>query len=691
MSSNAQDEKKYLDIILWLPVGKPIFGKLQEGNLEPATPDLGGKIVSRFHWMREANQKELKVEFEAGYYTKSNQELGCRALPVEFEYEKNGLPFKGIFTIFSNGLYRWRLWEAEGTYEAVQDQSLAKHFAQHHILPLFDGKWRKYEYNSTKNLLKQYNGLLNYTQLELLFEGPFNISLVPEVFFLPQKDEKLKFKEFQLNTKLSAIINSLILYSHGHIYKSIMFDDIEYLWRDANKKTGDNIVATDPYEKFFDKEQTYTDQECVDSSVIRNMIAFRQLIVSAEHFLRHTTLIMNENLLFGLQNIQKEISEREIKDRINQDTKQLTNDFSDLAKGISNRMLESFMLLFASKLPILHNLSDIVNDLITSSDKFGLLNGISDKAVSGNELPPLIEKNHKFTCETVRTYNASKGQFDRVLNFINRATNSINNALSNEQRTNNIKLLSEIKRINEYSFEQQIEKEKFVNEVRIDDKAMLSFTGLSIVLAFILGFLQISLWETDKLNVPYQTIIIPVGYLFVIILLAFKQNRILKLIRKLAKQKEDDTLTATINTGIIQDVSAYAPIRLDAFIKNFQGYWNDEMSPVKSGRYCDIISELSKDDVKKIKFVLKKNDFDEEPIKPRFALNTEVLNYVKTGQSFLVNLRIIFYYKNDKLKLDAIKKDAKQLLDKFLPSALFISEKDKSDIILRITDNEASK
>lgn len=168
---------------LWLPMNKDIFGfsKIKNAPLNDSDKIKIDSIeeVAYLHIMQTIERK-INLKYSSIKYRKKENPVNffnhSRMLKFEIEKDEQAI---GIFQIFSNGLYLWSFEEAQA-------------FDEDYLKILFDtegfDKFFEQTDNEKKNYtshinLKNYNGILNYFQIELLFNGLFDINISPSNYF----------------------------------------------------------------------------------------------------------------------------------------------------------------------------------------------------------------------------------------------------------------------------------------------------------------------------------------------------------------------------------------------------------------------------------------------------------------------------------------------------------------------------
>lgn len=700
----APDLSRILDLILWLPAGKTIFGEVSSS--EKTDNQIDTKIAQRFHWKIKTHSKEFVGQYDGHYKTIHNDFLGCRSLRIRFHLAHELCTSDSIneLTIFSNGLYRWRLYLNSAIEDSDIEQAkekLARHFLISHIIPLFGDKWTKivptkidsnvddYIYNTE---IQNYNGVLNFQQCELLFEGPFNICLSPSIF-LPSIRRKEDFEKLSSEFQIDSILKQLVMYSNEKGYRLVTDGNVQYNW----------IVKKDEEQKGYpqnDDENT----------------AFHQVLVAAEQFLRVVISIGVLRILEGVQDVQRELLEREVSTATSRSAEQLRRISKDKEiEKTSNIMFESYFKLLETKFPIISWLLDLINDLISSSDLNALL-----ERVSGSD--PGDSDNHSYKMDrAAKTYLAAYGQFKRVILLIKNNIEAIQSMILLRQEDSKVHLLSEIRRVNEFMFEHQGEQDISISELKIqDEERNLLMTGIGVmtlIISIIIGTVQVATWVfgnitkmlDEKSFLPWNSLFSggALIILFVLILFVFKKPQTLykwlktyfeKFYRsELSKHvqdresKIDGNKKKDINLNrLIIDLKTNKALNFSTFNDQFKNFWKEYDTLIEKQRqvfppsrnikwHSETFVERPNKDIVRYKYVLKKNDDGNEPVKSRFTIRFEISQHIKIKSVRLSTINLTVTGK------DTLKTDAEFLIKKLITQKVFPLQADYNDLDSELT------
>ena len=201
---------------LWLPLNKDFFGfdnywdaplnvftKIYKDKYEIEHP-----ILLRSQEIIETINKKWKSHSYIFNERTINDNDNDNVRVAEFEI--NNKDKIGTFKIFSHGLYLWNF-----------EKPLEKDEFMEHIRILFHtSALEEWERNSNKKatFFDNYDGLLNYFQLELLEDILYNVHIAPSVFFHILKDENF-IKDVKSVFSLFNILESNVLYEEKKMMK----------------------------------------------------------------------------------------------------------------------------------------------------------------------------------------------------------------------------------------------------------------------------------------------------------------------------------------------------------------------------------------------------------------------------------------------------------------------------------------
>jgi len=202
---------------LWLPLNKDFFGfdnywEVDLNIFESIYKDkyhieypifLRSKEILEKKIIKNKFVKEISCSYDC--VTKCDGDEHTRVICFEIHQNNEEI---GCFKIFSNGLYLWKF-NIEVTREEFK-----KHLSNLFDTNIIENIEREKKDYENENIFEQYNGILNYFQLELLQDILYNIHVAPSVFFKTRKDkEQNKSFEEKINKHftLTNILNAIIL------------------------------------------------------------------------------------------------------------------------------------------------------------------------------------------------------------------------------------------------------------------------------------------------------------------------------------------------------------------------------------------------------------------------------------------------------------------------------------------------
>lgn len=203
---------------LWLPLNKDFFGF---DNYWEAPLNIFSEINKEYSiehpvLLRSKEMVEKMAKEKFFKYTFDNTDIKenqRHSRECSFNIKSNKDKKIGTFTIFSNGLYLWKFEE-----ERSKDDIL------NHIKILFDIE--TLDETDTSNsedymdFFKNYSGILNYFQLELLLDILYNIHIAPSIFFNIYPKGHSKYTKIANKFKLINILESILLFEKDENFNS---------------------------------------------------------------------------------------------------------------------------------------------------------------------------------------------------------------------------------------------------------------------------------------------------------------------------------------------------------------------------------------------------------------------------------------------------------------------------------------
>ncbi|MGO9484173.1 MAG: hypothetical protein ACLPX9_06280 [Rhodomicrobium sp.] len=304
MATDLVPETSPFYVYFWLPAGKDAFGfKGWEDAPLCYSSQYYGDVYSpiALHIASRLNAGELVdksiLEFTGEKLSFGDSEFGMRKIGGPFKYRPRGRsgapadPISGTFTLFSSGLYSFRLdipvnsalggaletaprtnpnRKTEGTQTGYAKE-FGEAFFNDVLHPLLDLKWRKnfaYTDKSGHLVITQkpspavagapetercpYKGILTYYQLDLLYNGIFDAEAVPQGIFGPGSPELAAQQRKVIDEKfaLENIIRSFTLLSWGRSKRQYILlgsDRKNYSLRDPEGENANNYFKPEVF------------------------------------------------------------------------------------------------------------------------------------------------------------------------------------------------------------------------------------------------------------------------------------------------------------------------------------------------------------------------------------------------------------------------------------------------------------
>lgn len=653
--NRSHHDTQHLDIVLWLPAGKSNFGDMTNTDSLRMT-EADRSIAGKIHWMFTTNIEDLQLAIAADYHTRHNGLLGCRELEINFCYTRSPYLSDDLvhqFLVLSNGLYRWRLFpKSDVTLTPELSRELAEEFLLNHIYRFFHHEWSKSalvragESQSRNPRDDTYRGALSFFQRELLFEGPFNVSLLPSFYLLADKSGAVN--DFNRNYRLDTVLKAIICFSSPEEGKTV-------------------------YRITTDRQVRYS-VERAEASALRGSSAgeltrddeekevFQQLLVAAEHFLRYSTAVGVLPILEGVQNVQRELLERGVRSATSLSPLQVrTREQAAEMIDASSLMIESYFRLLKTKYPVLAWLDILIDDLVTSSDKFQVLEG-RRRRENGDEI--LVHD------PAGQTYRAAKGQFKRILALLRDNIDAIESTVLLGHGDSEVRLLSDILRLNEFMFEAQGDQEVRVGEVALgDEERHRLVTGLSTIAVFagalagvvplMLGLIAILWGDATYSQMARGGAAGALALVVMLLILLWRKPRgLYKALYRFAgrmfgstwtgKEKAVDVAEANIEQRVMISLRINRRIKTESFDELVADFWKEiqEISarePEKSRLHSDRFIDRPNDDTRRIKLSLKKAALGGGSVRAKFSIYLELVEYERAASTVLQSVVMLVF------------------------------------------------
>jgi hypothetical protein len=350
----------------WLPSGKDEFGFEAQDQAplagtvhykEDKEQPIARTFRQQSRWLA-VNHDSIGGMQTSGSLDPQDAELGLRKLHFFFTYQpaqailrgiiKPG-PIEGTTIILSNGLY---LWSFRITYdESASEQSvkaallrfIKEDFVSNYISRLLDFDTKV----DPADLDKKYSGVLNYYQLDLLFNGLFDTEAHPYKFFDHKYVEPYSIRD---------VVHSASLYGFKQQYRPLWDLRGDYSQRGA-------MVAKKP---MADTDMDLRSEHLRDAESFeqeqRELLLSRLSFSAMEQFVRVTLPFGLANYKAGLDHCRLELIGNALMLRRNQ----ASSDFlrPSLEPNLLPSDIEAYFLLLSAKMPALVFFRDLIADMI---------------------------------------------------------------------------------------------------------------------------------------------------------------------------------------------------------------------------------------------------------------------------------------------------------------------------------------
>ncbi|HZR48423.1 MAG TPA: hypothetical protein VFB06_02795 [Streptosporangiaceae bacterium] len=506
----------------WLPAGKDEFGFAKQDDAPLAGSvsyrdvrewTIAKTFPERTNWLAVRHNGSVGGMKISGSLAAQDGELGLRKLHFPFRYEpseailsgivKSG-PIHGTAIILSNGLYLWsfKVWydREKSTKENVK--KAVKDFVKDDFVPNCIGLLFGFHHQpQPETLTNEYDGILTYYQLDLLFNGLFDMDAHPKKFF-----DRGDVQPFMIGD----IIRSASLYGFDQEYGPLWDMRKDYSQHGAidarNPKVDTNMDLTAKHLRDTGKAQEQRE-------IFLSKLSFSAM----EQFIQVTLPFGIENYKAGLDHCRLGLAENALMLRRNQ----AASDYRrpSLNSAVSATDIEAYFLLLRAKLPTLTFFRDLVEDIIEVTHPLHL---IPDKRKEWYSRRGWAEWR-----ESLNTLREAEDQLSRQVDAIRTDVEAIQVFLTMSQSDAVLSELAESRKLNE------IEVEDPRRAVTLATRDWEQLTYLLAILAVILAAFQsysgLGLWFTDVLlhndlaaaHTPWWHVLLAVGQWFVIALLLF--------------------------------------------------------------------------------------------------------------------------------------------------------------------------
>jgi hypothetical protein len=505
--SEIPDAKGYQEATLtyffWLPAGKDEFGfthfadaplsytSSYRTNLERT---ITAQIREQADRLRD-NTSKLAGMTITGDLTPREAELGLRKVQYQFEYESNSPalrplitagPISGTAIILSNGLYFWafnvhyRSDTSDETIEGALLEFLKYDFIERHIRRLFNFNWistadvdRSRSDGSSSQKLKEYDGILTYYQLDLLYNGLFDASAHPHIFVEGKKMSKDRIKAYLEACAIGSLIRSLSLCGFKQSYVPL-FD----LRKDFS------LLGTHDGEAYLNGEVDLVSLESTSSEwEMREHLLSRISFAAMEQFLRVAVSFGLIHYKTGLDHCRAELVSHSLVARQNRSSSELRRP-SLSTRPLTLAELEAYYALLSGKVPVLLYLKDLVEELRDISQPLHPLSSTTKGEVEWTYSRSTLEE--------------SLTAFTRQIEAIRADLTTIENNLSAARQDLMTAELTESRKLSE--IEAETPRDTVVLESGSWDELSLRLGWVALFLGAIEAYSNLGFWLTNELS-----------------------------------------------------------------------------------------------------------------------------------------------------------------------------------------------
>jgi len=424
---------------LWLPLNKDFFGfenywdaplnvfsKIYKDTYEIEHPIL----LRSQEIIKTINQKWQGYSYIFPAYPTNTNNVRVVEFTINDENEKD----IGTFKIFSHGLYLWNL------KEPLDKDEFMEHIKMLFHTDALDDWEKNIDKKDERNFFDNYDGLLNYFQLELLEDILYNVHIAPSVFFHILK-EKSFIKDVKSVFSLFNILKSNILYTDKEGMKP------------------------------FSKRESYVN--------ILNDVDTFYLASTMEHFIRVANTFSMEHYRRGLHYCLKNLSEI---GNFRTDMSKNTVNYnfpSILTHKASMRKLESYHTMMYEKLPHLKYLNSLYQGLKKSYLKTN--NEGIEQAIEQNSRRLQTINDFFYSIEKLIEQENTKNIHYEIAEL--RKNHEIINQLSSDTTHSDNREVSPLVK--------KLVKEMSLDNSNIINQIMLRLTKIAVIIGFITIFMGI--------------------------------------------------------------------------------------------------------------------------------------------------------------------------------------------------------
>jgi hypothetical protein len=505
----------------WLPAGKDEFGfaKQDEAPLANSVSykkerewTIARTFRERSKWLA-LNHGSIGGMSAFGSLEPQDGELGLRKLHFPFSYEPSEAilsdvvergELEGTAVILSNGLYLWSLsvrYDSKKSPKEEVRKALVR-FIREDFVPNYIGRLFGFTFApQPEHLAKDYNGVLTYYQLDLLFNGLFDMDAHPKKFF--DREEPRPYM-------IGDIIRSASLYGFDQEYMPLWDLRKDYSQHGAieadQPKVDTNMDLTKEHLRDAGPEQEQRE-------ILLSKLSFSAM----EQFIQVTLPFGIENYKTGLDHCRLALVESALMLRRNQ----ASSDFRrpSLNANLSAADIEAYFLLLSAKLPTLAFFRDLIEDIIEVTHPLHLVPNSRDEWAARRGWPEWRE--------SLATLREAEDQLSRQVDAIRSDIEAIQVFLTMSQSDAVLAELAESRKLNEIEVEDP--RRSVTLATRDWEQLTYLLTILAVILAAFQSYSGLGVWLTDVLlhndvtvaHTPWWHVLLAVGQWFIIVLILF--------------------------------------------------------------------------------------------------------------------------------------------------------------------------
>jgi hypothetical protein len=535
MNSCSEQKLASLAVYFWLPAGKDAFGVAGWDTHYRINPLIGKKKgwenpigINFLEKMRDGKgniPNNIRNCYSYFSEIEPNLEFASRGLASKFSYFSRSIKneIKGEFRLWSVGVYLWVLGVPEyclSNQSTIMD--IASEFFNTHILEMVHGGWGKGtvedgRHNLYEKYEESYKGILNFNQIEMLFDTVFNYKMSPHSFFRQVlNSDGVKSDGRKDSVTIEDVIGRLIVVGGGDFAFPLMEAKKTYLNSDIDDKIDYQILIS-----FFDQHMKlkmlindpseYVEQKKILSRNSAEYILSRLVNSAMEQFVRiaitHGGILYREGMSF----IRTQLVEDIFNQKIDRKTRRvLRPSHKEISGNSTSTQIEVYFCMVEANFSALQYLYQMIKDI---SEVVKLRKDYEHLEKTKNEND--VYGDHQISCfrHSRRMLEEALMQFERLNTVIDSDVQFVRDVLDREKNHSQISELSELRRIHELDWERRssIETQDDDNRSNIISS---KFTVIAGILAFITISFQMGGLLFDKMDSISYALLSAIKYVF---------------------------------------------------------------------------------------------------------------------------------------------------------------------------------